>query len=90
MLLRQIKSESYGVLRYKPFRPSLSAKNMRNLLIFSGFLSFCKNCSPLLLPLSLLRLFKCFFRKRLKMPFFTVFVCLCRRLSIVLHFINEF
>ena len=25
MLLRQIKSESYGVLRYKPFRPSLSA-----------------------------------------------------------------
>ena len=26
MLLRQIKSESYGVLRYKPFRPSLSAK----------------------------------------------------------------
>lgn len=27
MLLRQIKSESYGVLRYKPFRPSLSAEN---------------------------------------------------------------
>lgn len=27
MLLRQIKSESYGVLRYKLFRPSLSAKN---------------------------------------------------------------
>ena len=26
MLLRQIKSESYGVLRYKLFRPSLSAK----------------------------------------------------------------
>ena len=26
MLLRQIKSESYGVLRYKPFRPSLYAK----------------------------------------------------------------
>jgi len=28
MLLRQIKSESYGVLRYKPFRPSLSAKKV--------------------------------------------------------------
>ena len=39
--------------------PSLSAKNLRNLLIFSGFLSFYKNCSPLLLPLLLLRLFKC-------------------------------
>ena len=30
MLLRQIKSESYGVLRYKPFRPSLSANNAEN------------------------------------------------------------
>lgn len=32
MLLRQIKSESYGVLRYKLFRPSLSAKQKRNRL----------------------------------------------------------
>ena len=30
MLLRQIKSESYGVLRYKPFRPSLSANFAEN------------------------------------------------------------
>ena len=30
MLLRQIKSESYGVLRYKPFRPSLSAISLEN------------------------------------------------------------
>ena len=30
MLLRQIKSESYGVLRYKPFRPSLSASTAEN------------------------------------------------------------
>ena len=30
MLLRQIKSESYGVLRYKPFRPSLSANTTEN------------------------------------------------------------
>lgn len=40
MLLRQIKSESYGVLRYKPFRPSLSAKKLGNLLNVSGFLNF--------------------------------------------------
>ena len=34
--------------------PSLSAKYLRNPLVFSGLLSFYKNCSPLLLPLSFL------------------------------------
>lgn len=60
VLLRLIKSESYGMIRHRSLRPSLSAKDSRNLLRISRFLSFCKNCSPLLLPLPFLRLFKCF------------------------------
>ena len=43
MLLRQIKSESYGVLRYKPFRPSLSAKQKRKPM-GSLFLCLKINC----------------------------------------------
>ena len=30
MLLKPIKTESYGVLRHKPFHPSLSANNAEN------------------------------------------------------------
>lgn len=37
MLLRQIKSESYGVLRYKPFHPSLSANKKRKPIWFPFF-----------------------------------------------------
>ena len=42
MLLKLIKTESYGVLRHKPFHPSLSAKksNPQGLLFLrmrSGF-----------------------------------------------------
>ena len=46
MLLRQIKSESYGVLRYKPFHPSLSAKSsMSNIvgLFFWNLLNVTKS-----------------------------------------------
>lgn len=48
MLLRQIKSESYGVLRYKLFRPSLSAKRQQ----LFGCCFFCitsSSCSSVFL-----------------------------------------
>ena len=46
MLLKPIKTESYGVLRHKPFHPSLSAKSsMSNIVglffcVLQAFLSF--------------------------------------------------
>lgn len=39
-LLRLIKTESYGMLRYKSLRPSLSAKKRRNKLIINGLRRF--------------------------------------------------
>ena len=51
MLLRQIKSESYGVLRYKPFRPSLSAKQKRNHLINKWLRFSFMGLHPFLHPL---------------------------------------
>jgi hypothetical protein len=50
MLLRQIKSESYGVLRYKLFRPSLSAKKKVTLLIIRVLLFFMQFLHPELHP----------------------------------------
>ena len=48
MLLRQIKSESYGVLRYKLFRPSLSANIKKKRDTQWGSL-FCVDAKPSLL-----------------------------------------
>ena len=50
MLLKLIKTESYGVLRHKPFHPSLSAKNKEQPLSGCSF-SFLRegDISPLYL-----------------------------------------
>ena len=57
MLLKPIKSESYGVLRYKPFRPSLRSLNLKPA-DFQRVSLFSKNLLPLSAPLVNLRIIK--------------------------------